>query len=347
MANGRDEHPTRARAARRSTRPTSADVARATGLSRATVSYVLNDTPHQAIPETTRRRVLEAAAALGYTPSAAARALRSGRSEVVLALLPDWPIGSSVGALIESLSAELARHGLTFVVHPYAQGGRAMSEVWKAITPAAVVTFAELDDREAKTMRAAGVELTVALFGGSGSGGDFLQVPEERAGRLQVEHLAANGHRRLGYAFPDDPRVQTFSGPRLEGVRQACAELSIDEPVLQTVALTAESAAAAVAAWQRAEPPVTAVCAYNDQVAMAVLAGMRRLGLTAPDDLAVIGVDDIPTAVLASPPLTTVRPDRALLGRFIADMIVQGASEQPPPTRPNSTIHTVVVRESA
>jgi DNA-binding LacI/PurR family transcriptional regulator len=187
----------------------------------------------------------------------------------------------------------------------------------------------------------------VALFGGSGSGGDFLQVPEERAGRLQVEHLAANGHRRLGYAFPDDPRVQTFSGPRLEGVRQACAELSIDEPVVQTVALTAESAAAAVAAWQRAEPPVTAVCAYNDQVAMAVLAGMRRLGLTAPDDLAVIGVDDIPTAVLASPPLTTVRPDRALLGRFIADMIVQGASEQPPPTRPNSTIHTVVVRESA
>ena len=346
MANGRDEQPSRARAVHRITRPTSTDVARATGLSRATVSYVLNDTPHQAIPETTRRRVLEAAAALGYTPSAAARALRSGRSDVVLALLPDWPIGPSVGALIEHLSAHLARAGLTFVVHPYARGGRAMSEVWKAITPTAVVTFAELDEREATTMRAAGVELTVALFGGSGAGSHVLQVPEERVGRLQAEHLAAAGHRRLGYAFPDDERVRTFSGPRLRGARQACAELAIDEPVTHTVPLTAESAAVAVAAWRELDPPVTAVCAYNDEVALAVLAGMRQLGLTAPDDLAVIGVDDIPAAGLAAPPLTTVRPDNAKLAQYIADTITRRSTDQEP-SRPDSTIHSVVVRGSA
>ena len=77
------------RAGLRPRRPTGADVARRAGLSRATVSYVLNDTPHQAIPEPTRQRVLAAAAELGYTPSAAGRALRSGHSEVVLLLLPD------------------------------------------------------------------------------------------------------------------------------------------------------------------------------------------------------------------------------------------------------------------
>ena len=74
-------------------RITSTEVARHCGLSRATVSYVLNGTPNQSIPEATRRRVLDAAEQLGYTPYAPARALRSGRSDVVLFLMPEWPIG--------------------------------------------------------------------------------------------------------------------------------------------------------------------------------------------------------------------------------------------------------------
>src|SRR6185312_14686232 len=96
-------------------RVTSADVAREAGLSRATVSYVLNDTPHQKIPDETRQRVLATAARLGYAPSAAARALRSGRSELVLCLLPDWPMGPQVGEMLEHLSSSLAQYGLTFV----------------------------------------------------------------------------------------------------------------------------------------------------------------------------------------------------------------------------------------
>jgi DNA-binding LacI/PurR family transcriptional regulator len=100
-------------------RVTSADVARMAGVSRATVSYVLNDTPHQTISADTRDRVLHAAAELGYAPSAAARTLRTGRSDVVLCLLPDWPIGQEVGALLTNLSGALAGHGLTFVAHPW------------------------------------------------------------------------------------------------------------------------------------------------------------------------------------------------------------------------------------
>src|SRR4051794_33842882 len=77
-------------------RVTSADVARLAGVSRATVSYVHNDTPQQTISGPTRARVLDAAARLGYAPSAAARTLRTGRSDIVLCLLPDWPIGPEV-----------------------------------------------------------------------------------------------------------------------------------------------------------------------------------------------------------------------------------------------------------
>src|SRR3954451_18865798 len=154
MAREADRRGSDGSPGRRPRRPTGADVARHVGLSRATVSYVLNNTPHQAIPEHTRRRVLAAAAELGYTPSAAARALVTGRSDVVLLLLPDWPIGPTVGALMEHLSAALAEHGLTFVAHP--RSARPVSQVWAAITPAAVITFEELDPPDAARIEAAG-----------------------------------------------------------------------------------------------------------------------------------------------------------------------------------------------
>src|ERR1700759_2300938 len=120
-------------------RVTSADVARMAGVSRATVSYVLNDTPHQTISSGTRSRVLDAAARLGYAPSAAARALRTGRSEGVLCLLPDWPIRAEAGSVVANLSTALARHGLTLVAPPGNREDRPITEIWKAITPAAVI----------------------------------------------------------------------------------------------------------------------------------------------------------------------------------------------------------------
>jgi DNA-binding LacI/PurR family transcriptional regulator len=344
MAMARDVTEHTPPAGARARRPTAADVARRAGVSRATVSYVLNDTPHQVIPAPTRERVRAAAAELGYTPSVAARALITGRSDVVLLLLPDWPIGPSVGALLESLSDAFADHGLTFVIHPRSQG-RAVSEVWKAITPAAVVTFEELDAAESKKLQAAGIELSVALFGGR-RGARAMDIPEQRTGRLQAEHLVAAGHRALGYAWPDDPRVVTFAQPRLDGVRQACAELGLAQPQVVPVPLTAEGVAEALTAW-RGAAPVTGICAYNDEVALAILAGARRQGLTVPDDLAVIGVDDIPSAAVALPALTTVRADTPALAGYIAGSIVRRIDGKPAAKRPGSDIHSVIRRDSA
>lgn len=330
---------------RRPRRPTAADVARRAGLSRATVSYVLNDTPHQVIPEQTRRRVHEAAAELGYTPSAAARALSSGRSEVVLLLLPDWPIGPTVGALLDYLSVGLASYGYTFVAHPRS-AGRPVSEVWKALTPAAVITFEELDAVDVALVRGAGIELAVALFGTRQDAGT-MDVPEQRTGRLQVEHLAATGHRRIGYAWPEDPRVRSFAHRRLEGVRQTCAELGLPDPLVRTVPLSPEGAVPAVDDWRSAEPPVTGICAYNDEVALAVLAGARKRGLSVPGDLAVVGVDNIAAAAVAFPSLTTVEVDLDTVAQHIAATISCKLDGRPAPRRPGSDIHAVILRESA
>ena len=328
-------------------RVTSADVAREAGVSRTTVSYVLNDTPHQKIPPATRQRILEAVQRLGYAPSPAARALQSGRSDVVLCLLPDWPIGPTVGLLLQHLSAALAARGLTLLAHPRGAGTDVGSQVWKVITPAAVIAYEDFEDQEVEAIRAAGIQATVALLNRAGSRREELGIPQQRIGRLQVEHLAAAGHRRIGFAFPDDPRVLGFAEPRLDGVRHACADLGLDDPIVQTVPLDAAGAADAVQAWRAEAPAVTAVCAYNDEVALALLAGLRGLGLRAPADLAVVGVDDIPAAALADPPLTTVVEDQRVVAENLAQIIVSGLTGQRAPRRPSSDSLQVVRRESA
>ena len=304
-----------------SARITSADVARVADVSRATVSYVLNDTPGQTIPHATRRRVLDAARRLGYAPSAAARALRLGRSDLVLVVLPDWPIGTKLGQVIEQLSSALAERRLTVVTHELARTERSIIDLWRSLTPAAVITFDALTPDEVTAMRAAGTVVAVAA---AGNGTDGLATLNEQIGLLQVRHLAAAGHRRIGYAAPDDPRVDTFAHGRLEGVHAACAELGLARPAVRTVSLdSVEGAIAAVYAWRASSPPVTAVCAYNDEVALAVLAGARALGRAVPEDLAVVGVDDIPAARFAAPPLSTVAVDSAAIAAYLTSLITR------------------------
>ncbi len=194
-------------------------------------------------------------------------------------------------------------------------------------------------------MRAAGIAVAVALFARSGKGRLDFGIPQQRVGRLQAEHLAATGHRRLGYAAPDDERVRMFAEPRLDGVRQACADLGLEDPLVQPVPLDAEAAADAVSAWRGAG--VTGICAYNDEVALAVLAGLRSLDLTAPDDLAVVGVDDVPAARLAFPPLTTVTGGQSVIAEHLARSIVAALAGKPAPRRPGSDIVQLVRRASA
>jgi len=326
-------------------RVTSADVARAAGVSRATVSYVLNETPHQTISAGTRTRVRDAAASLGYAPSAAARTLRTGRSDVVLCLLPDWPIGHELGALLGNLSTALARSGLTFVAHPGSREDRPIAEIWKALTPAAVLAFADFSADEIDAMRSAGVALVVALLGRTRQRRRELEVPQQLIGRLQAGYLAAQGHTRLGYGYPDDERVRIFAEPRLDGARAACVERGLPEPVVRTVPLDPAAAREAVREW-RVEG-VTAVCAYNDEVALAVLAGMRPDGLAAPTDLAVIGVDDIPAGRLAAPALTTVTTDQVAVAAHLAGTIVAAIHQRPEPPLTMNALVQVVSRESA
>lgn len=328
-----------------SRRITSADIANEVGLSRATVSYVLNNTPHQKIPETTRKRVQEAASRLGYVPSPAARALQSGRSGIVLCLLPDWPIGPAISLYLERLSAALADCGLTFMIHPHTRSDPAATKIWGTITADVVLGLEPFTRQERAAMTAAGITVTMVTQDTAHPG--YGRIAQQRIGRMQAEHLAATGHRDIGYAYPADPRVAGFAVARLDGVRQACADLELNEPVVQTLSMNPPEAVDQVRTWQHTDPPVTAICAYNDEIAFALLAAMRLLDLHAPHDLAVIGVDDIPTAAYADPPLTSVITDQDAVARYTSQTVVRALEGKPPPRRPGSDIVGIIRRQSA
>jgi len=327
-------------------RVTSLDVATAAGVSRATVSYVLNDTPGQKIPPSTRERVRQAADRLGYTPSSAARTLRRGHSDLVLYLLPDLPIGSTLGATIEHLSAGLATHGLTLVVHPGSRNSLSMVELARAIRPAAVITFNRVDDETRARLRTSGNPTLITLLDDDPTASPDLVLSQQNAGRLQVQHLAAGGHRHLGYAWPDDPRVRGFAAPRLAGAQTAAADLGLDPPSVLEVPLDADHAATAIRTWRHADPAITGICAYNDETAMALIAGAARLGLRIPADLAIIGVDDIPAAALTVPALTTVGSDPLLLAGYLTAIVIARITAQPTPNRPTPTGVRLIVRQS-
>lgn len=326
-------------------RVTSADVARESGVSRTTVSYVLNDTSGTVISEETRRRVRAAADRLGYAPSAAARTLRSGRSDLVLCVLPDWPVGPVVDALLDHLTRELATRDLSVLVH-HSRGHRPLSDLWRAVTPRAVVGFTAFSDEEETGMRRAGIPVVATVLDEEPRRPGAFAAGQTRVGRLQVQHLAGAGHCVLGYASTTDPRLADFAGPRLAGARAECRRLGLPDPRVQAVDVSAESGRAAVRALRAGAEPVSAVAAYNDEVAFAVLAGARAEGVRVPVDLAVIGVDDVPAAQLSAPPLTTVSQSVQLQARFLSASVIAALDGAPPPAHPADVLR-LVVRESA
>lgn len=287
-------------------RVTSTDVAREAGVSRATVSFVLNDRPDQTITPQTRDRVREAAQRLGYRPHSSAKALRFGRTDIVLLALPEWQVSPHLMLYVEGLHAGLAANGLSLVTHLGTVPGESLSDVCAAVAAAAVIGLGAFDAAVTADLYAAGAQVVISSDRTEGVG---LQEP---LGRRQAEHLLGLGHRRLGYALPAADSLAVIARSRLAGVRAACAATGADEPVALAISLDPEDAATAVDRWRAAR--VTGMCAYSDEIGMAVLAGLRKRRLRAPADLAVIGADDLPAARLTDPPLTTVGIDSRTMG---------------------------------
>jgi DNA-binding LacI/PurR family transcriptional regulator len=298
-------------------RVTASDVARSLGISRATVGFVLNETPGQTIPEATRNRVLAEAERLGYRPHAAARALARGSSRLVLFVLPDWPSDHGLRQYLDEAAAVLDSAGYTLVTWSRRPGSRTRPP-WEALDPDLIVPVAPLTEAELADLGRPGAPL---LFPGGERHHDLERQGYLReSSAVQVRHLRELGHTRVAFAATSDPRLAGLAAARAAAARDCAAALAVDVCDERAVGRDDGSAAAAVREWTAAG--VTGVIAYNDDVAAAVAGAAIRGGVPVPGRLAVIGHDDSPIARLFVPALTSVRLDVAGMGRGAARAIL-------------------------
>jgi DNA-binding LacI/PurR family transcriptional regulator len=162
--------------------------------------------------------------------------------------------------------------------------------------------------------------------------------------RLQVDHLGGLGHRRIAFAAASDPRLVDLVRARAAAVEARAAARGIELADVRHVDPGDGSAASAVRRWRKAG--ITAVAAYNDDIAAAVVGSALRQGVSVPDGLAVIGHDDSPLASLFVPSLSSVRMDAVQAGRFLAEVALREAEGRPLPPTDYTPDTRLVVRES-
>lgn len=315
-------------------RVTAADVARSLGLSRATVGFVLNDTPGQTISAATRERVFAEAARMGYRPHSAARALASGRSHIVLLLLPEWPVDFALRTNIEEAAAALDRAGYSLVTHTPSRTSRARP-LWEMLQPDVVVSLLPLDADLRDRLLRAGVNNIVP-----DPDEDTANAYVDPGPALQIRHLVSLGHHRIGYVGIADPRLADLSAARLAGATATAAELGVELVPLGGLTLDDPAAGALVETGRR--EGISAVATYNDDVAIAVVGAALRRGVRVPAELAVVGHDDTPVASLVEPRLSSIHVDVTGLGRYLAALALSRVGrEVPTPVEPARTAEVV------
>ena len=298
------------------TRPaTSADVARLAGVSRTTVSSVLNGNAAR-FPEETRQRVRDAAARLSYRPSPAARSLVSGRSDMIVVLVPATGFGLNLQEAVEALAERAKPLGASVVIRIGGPTPTATIEGIQALRPLAVLNFGGLVAHEIAVLESAGTIVVPSLESLRPSGSDSGTGIEH----LQADALLSNGPRPLWFADLE-AREDPFGLRRGAELGQYCRELKLPAPREIGVPLDLAGAVTALETILQIDPRVGVAC-YNDDVALALLAAARKLDVAVPEELAVVGMDFSVAGQLWWPRLVSIKVDTAELVRSLADEMV-------------------------
>ena len=316
--------------------PTSRDVAERAGVSRTVVSFVLNNRPHTGISEATRQRVLRAANELGYRPNSAARSLVSGRTRTIGvvvsetrtdafgdAFLPELLRGIDGSARAVGFRIQLEYLADQQAHNPY------LTPFREGRVDGLLVCGPRSDDTALKEVVEAG--LPTMVIGNPGVAGcPSVDIDNTDAARTAVTHLIEHGYRRIGL-ITNLPLTYASSQARMAGYRQALAEadLALRESWIIEGGLGAASGQQAMERLLSLEPRLDAVFAASDQVALGALVAIQGAGLRVPDDVALIGFDDLPAASLVRPKLSTMQVPAADLGRIASRRLLDLIDGQP------------------
>ncbi|MGO2772756.1 MAG: LacI family DNA-binding transcriptional regulator [Brachybacterium tyrofermentans] len=336
--------------------PALRDVAELAGVSIKTVSNVVNDYPH--VKDSTRETVREAILQVGYRPQAAAQQLRTGASKMITLAVPALTF-SYFSDLAQQFIDEAQRRGQTVVLHSTSGGReaeRTVLEGFNRVVGDGVIfnpllieeeVFARMEQTTQPTVFI-GEHLPEKLPHGS----DYVRIDNAAAAFDATTHLLESGRRRIAFlgAIATKHGLQPHSSGSLrrDGYVAALEEHGV-EPDAGLVQ--------AVDDWHRHDgftgaqdlmarhPDLDAIVCGNDDLAIGVLAHLRRLGRRVPQDIAVIGYDDTPDAPFASPPLSTISPDKHALAATALDLLTERIQGFDGPPRIVDTPYSLVIRE--
>jgi LacI family transcriptional regulator len=308
------------------------DIAQLAGVSVGTVSNVLNRP--ELVTQRTRQRVVDVIDEVGFIRNGSARQLRAGTSRAVGAIVLDLanPFFTEVARGIED---RLTEDGYVLILCSSDESPEREASHLRVLLEQSVlgllVTTADrsLDRLEAVRRRGR----PVVLLDRTSPSGTMCSaaVDDVRGGELAVAHLLSRGHQRIGFINGPtsirqcaDRRKGARAAIRASGLRHVEVLLEVTSPTLN-----ADGGEAALDTLLAADPRPTAIFCVNDVTALGVLRGLRQRGLSVPEDLALVGYDDVEFAGLLATPLTSVRQPKYQLGRAAADLLLAEASEGP------------------
>lgn len=323
------------------------EVARAAGVSVATVSRVVNGTA--VVKGETRLRVEAEVARLRYSPNAAARSLITNRTSTIGVVLPDiWgEYFSEVIHGIDHAARQAGYHVLVSSSHSDVAETRDVLRTMHGRVDGVLVMSPNASPRELEGCLPPSLPVVFLNSAPGRALHPSLSVDNRGGARAMVSHLVSLGHRRL--AFVTGPPSNFDASERRRGCREALRAAGLPPAAATEIEgdFGEESGQVAGEAIVRLSPRPTAIFAANDSMAIGVLFALRRAGLKVPEEIAVAGFDDIPIARFASPPLSTVRHDIRTLGeRALARLLVGVSGEGPAPAAREVLPIRLVLRES-
>lgn len=328
-------------------RPTQVDVARLAGVSRATVSYVLNRVANGRVPisDETRQRVLEAIEELGYEPDARAQALRSGNTKTIALIIPDLrnPHFSEYAIGIEQAARASGYHVL---LSSTALNDEYAVDIFKDLAGRRIdglilASSLIVESAEGQTTLARMRERGLPIVEMSENYADYRDATSE-----VMSYLLSLGHRRIG--FINGVGGHELGQDRLETYKASLkdAHVPIDTELIAECGPTIENGYHASSKLLRLRARPTAILAINDLLAIGALRGAADLGLQVPKDVSLVGFDDILIGNYLVPRLTTVTKYTHELGKKAFEVLLARMQN---PDLPRQLIHSpakLIIRES-
>lgn len=314
--------------------PTLQDVAKRAGVSAATVSKVLSNTPY--FSEATREKVMEAVRELDYRPNLAARALSSGKTNIVAVVFPfiydaifKDPL---VMRVLEGIEAVCTEHKYNILLStPRLTGDEPDDHYRRLIQSGYIEGLIAIDNVEsvsfAKVAEDANIP-TVVL--GHHEGAYRVQSDNFSGGQLLMQAILEHGHEKIGF-ISVKPEMNIAIQRRVEGMLDIYRHANIDFeiPIIESD-FSSQGGAKACKTLLEQHPDLSVIVGLNDRMAIGAMNAIQQMGKHIPDDLSVVGYDDIPMASTAQPGLTTINQKPVELGRAAADLLLKRLNGEKP-----------------